>query len=124
MNVLKHFKVMHEKNVLLKVVIAQTPRVNVTDRVEISPVGTSFSRVTLQFGYMEWPNIPRALSIARKLGWQFDIMSTSFFLSRRLLTEAHRSGMPTWQVRLFVALWRNVKADAASYFQILIGTGD
>jgi KUP system potassium uptake protein len=121
LNVLKHFKVMHEHNVLLKVVIAQTPRVNVTDRVEISPIGTSFSRVTLQFGYMEWPNIPRALSIARKLGWQFDIMSTSFFLSRRLLTESHRSGMPTWQVRLFVVLWHNIKADAASYFQIPSG---
>jgi KUP system potassium uptake protein len=121
LNVLKHFKVMHEHNVLLKVVIAQTPRVNITDRVQISPIGTSFSRVTLQFGYMEWPNIPRALGIARKLGWQFDIMSTSFFLSRRLLSGAHRSGMPPWQVRLFLGLWRNIKADSASYFQIPSG---
>jgi KUP system potassium uptake protein len=118
LNVLKHFRVMHQENVILKVVIAQTPRVNIADRVEMGPVGASFSRVTLQFGYLESPNIPRALAIARKLGWQFDIMSTSFFLSRRLLTEATRSGMPPWQARLFVALWGNIKADAASYFHI------
>jgi KUP system potassium uptake protein len=121
LNVLKHFKVLHEDNVILKVVIAQTPRVNVTDRVEMKPIGISFSRVTLQFGYMESPNIPRALAIARKLGWQFDIMSTSFFLSRRLLGEGARSGMPRLQIRLFVALWRNIKADAASHFQIPSG---
>ena len=57
----------------------------------------------LRFGFMESPNVPKALAIARKLGWQFDIMSTSFFLSRRSLKPSAQSGMPHWQDRLFIA---------------------
>ena len=64
--------------------------------------------------------MPRALGIARKLGWQFDIMSTSFFLSRRLLKAAARSEMPRWQDRLFIALTR-IANDATTYFQIPTG---
>jgi KUP system potassium uptake protein len=79
-----------------------------------------FSRVTVRFGFMETPNVPRALAIARKLGWQFDIMSTSFFLSRRALKPAARSGMPRWQDRLFIGLTRAAN-DATSYFQIPTG---
>ncbi len=120
MHSLKHYKVLHENNVVLNVVTAQTPRVAPDDRVKIEPIGKTFSRVTLRFGYMESPNVPRALGIARKLGWQFDIMSTSFFLSRRLLKPATRSEMPRWQDRLFIALAR-IANDATSYFQIPTG---
>ena len=87
---LKHYKVLHEKNVILSIETEHTPRVPVEERVRIEPVGQTFSRVTLRFGYMETPNVPQALAIARKLGWQFDIMSTSFFLSRRSLRPAAR----------------------------------
>jgi KUP system potassium uptake protein len=73
--------------------------------------------VLLRFGYMETPNIPKALGVARKLGLQFDIMSTSFFLSRRALRPAPRSGMPRWQDRLFITLARSAN-DATDYFQI------
>ena len=66
---------------------------------------------------MESPNVPKALAIARKLGWQFDIMSTSFFLSRRLLKPADHPGMPRWQDRLFIVLARSAN-DATDYFQI------
>src|SRR6266850_6220265 len=83
MHSLKHYKVLHEKNVILTIETASTPRVDEAERVRIEPVGQTFSRVTLRFGYMERPNVPQALGIARKLGWQFDIMSTSFFVSRR-----------------------------------------
>jgi KUP system potassium uptake protein len=69
---------------------------------------------------METPNVPKALAIARKLGWQFDIMSTSFFLSRRLLKPAAQSDMPRWQDRLFIALTRAAN-DATDYFQIPTG---
>jgi KUP system potassium uptake protein len=85
--------------------------------VVITPIGKTFSRVRLRFGFMERPNVPRALAIARKLGWQFDIMSTSFFLSRRALKEAAHSAMPPWQDRLFIALARSSN-DATDYFQI------
>jgi KUP system potassium uptake protein len=114
---LKHYKVLHEKNVILSVETTHTPRVAADQRVRIEPVGSTFTRVLLRFGYMEMPNIPRQLAIARKLGWQFDIMSTSFFLSRRTLRPAPHSGMPRWQDRLFISLARSAN-DATDYFQI------
>jgi KUP system potassium uptake protein len=117
---LKHYKVLHEKNVILSIETGHTPRVPVEERVRIEPVGQTFSRVTLRFGYMETPNVPQALAIARKLGWQFDIMSTSFFLSRRSLRPAARSGMPRWQDRLYIKLARAAN-DATDYFQIPTG---
>jgi len=114
---LKHYKVLHEKNVILSVETTHTPRVESAKRVQIEPVGSTFMRVILRFGYMETPNIPRALAIARRLGWHFDIMSTSFFLSRRTLRPAPHSGMPHWQDRLFISLARSAN-DATDYFQI------
>jgi KUP system potassium uptake protein len=117
MHSLKHYKVLHEKNVILSVESTHTPRVDADKRVRIEPVGSTFTRVLLRFGYMEMPNIPKALAIARKLGWQFDIMSTSFFLSRRTLRPAPHSGMPRWQDRLFITLARSAN-DATDYFQI------
>ena len=101
---LKHNKVLHEHNVILTIVISDTPRIPLRDRVTITPISSSFSTVALRFGYMEQPNVPKALAIARKHGWQFDIMSTSFFLSRRALKPAAHSGMPHWQDRMFIWL--------------------
>ena len=117
---LKHYKVLHEKNVILTIETADAPRVDAGERVRIQPVGKTFSRIVLRFGFMETPNVPRALAIARKLGWQFDIMSTSFFLSRRSLKPATQSGMPRWQDRLFIGLTR-LANDATDYFQIPTG---
>jgi KUP system potassium uptake protein len=117
---LKHYKVLHEKNVILTIETADAPRVDPAERVRIEPVGKTFSRVVLRFGFMETPNVPKALAIARKLGWQFDIMSTSFFLSRRSLRPAADSGLPRWQDRLFIGLTR-VANDATDYFQIPTG---
>jgi KUP system potassium uptake protein len=117
---LKHYKVLHENNVILTIQTADTPRVDRAERVRIEPVGKTFSRVVLRFGFMETPNVPKALAIARKLGWQFDIMSTSFFLSRRALKPAPHSGMPRWQDRLFIGLTR-IANDATDYFQIPTG---
>jgi KUP system potassium uptake protein len=117
---LKHYKVLHEKNVILTVRTEDTPRVDVENRVQIEPISDTFSCVKLSFGFMETPNVPRALAIARGLGWQFDIMSTSFFLSRRALRPASRSGMPRWQNHLFIAMTRAAN-DATSYFHIPTG---
>ena len=117
---LKHNKVLHENNVILTIITADTPRVAEDERVRIIPVSPLFSKVSLRFGYMEQPNIPKALAVARKLGWQFDIMSTSFFLSRRSLKPAAKSGMPRWQDRLFISLARTAN-DATDYFQIPTG---
>jgi KUP system potassium uptake protein len=120
MHSLKHYKVLHEKNVILCIKTTNTPRVPDEERAQLEQVGKTFSRLIIRFGYMETPNVPKALAIARKLGWQFDIMSTSFFLSRRALKPAARSGMPPWQDRLFIALARTAN-DATDYFQIPTG---
>ena len=120
MHSLKHYKVLHEKNVILTIETAPTPRIDPAERVRLEEISATFSKVTLRFGFMESPNVPKALAIARKLGWQFDIMSTSFFLSRRALKPAAHSGMPRWQDHLFIALSRSAN-DATDYFQIPTG---
>lgn len=117
---LKHYKVLHENNVILSVVTAQHPKVPDSERARIEKINDLFMRVTLTFGYMEQPNIPRALAICRKQGWKFDIMTTSFFLSRRSLKASAASGMPLWQDKLFIGLARSA-ADATEYFQIPTG---
>ncbi|KRR29057.1 potassium transporter Kup [Bradyrhizobium retamae] len=120
MHSLKHYKVLHEKNVILTIETAPTPRIDDAERVRMEQLSETFSKVTLRFGFMESPNVPKTLAIARKLGWQFDIMSTSFFLSRRALKPAAHSGMPRWQDLLFIRLSRAAN-DATDYFQIPTG---
>jgi KUP system potassium uptake protein len=117
---LKHNKVLHEHNVVLTILFADTPRVPESDRVTIVPISDHFSRVVLKFGFMEQPNVPKALAIARRLGWTFDIMATSFFLSRRAIKAAAHSGMPKWQDRLFIGLAKTA-TDASDFFQIPTG---
>ncbi|WP_426425400.1 potassium transporter Kup [Bradyrhizobium genosp. A] len=117
---LKHNKVLHEHNVVLTIETAPTPRVDLAERFKMEKVSDKFFKVRLRFGFMEQPNVPKALAIARKQGWQFDIMSTSFFVSRRSLKASAQSGMPLWQDHLFIALSRSAN-DATDYFQIPTG---
>jgi KUP system potassium uptake protein len=117
---LKHNKVLHEHNVVLTIITTDTPRVTDEERVTMTTLSPLFVRVALKFGYMEQPNIPKALAIARKHGWNFDIMSTSFFLSRRALKVAARPGMPRWQDQLFIGLAKSA-SDATDFFQIPTG---
>ncbi|RUT35161.1 potassium transporter Kup [Arsenicitalea aurantiaca] len=117
---LKHYKVLHEHNVILTVLTSASPRVSDDEKIHFEGYNDLFSRVVVTFGYMETPNIPKALALARKLGWKFDIMSTSFFLSRRSLKRAERKGPWFWQDRVFIALARNA-TDATEYFHIPTG---
>ncbi|PWL16962.1 potassium transporter Kup [Falsochrobactrum shanghaiense] len=120
MHSLKHYKVLHENNVILTVITASKPWVASADRVRISQYNERFMQVRLTFGYMQQPNIPRALGLCRKLGWKYDIMTTSFFLSRRSLKASAHSSMPIWQDKLFILLARTA-SDATEYFQIPTG---
>jgi len=117
---LKHYHVLHEQNVILTVSAVEQPFVAESERAEIEHINHIFMRVRLKFGYMERPNIPKALAVCRKQGWKFDIMTTSFFLSRRSLKGSPGSGMPLWQDKLYIALARNA-TDASAYFQIPTG---
>jgi KUP system potassium uptake protein len=113
---LKHYKVLHENNVIVTVLTENAPRVDPDDRVVFEGLSPTFSRMTVRYGFMETPNLPKAFAIARKLGFTFDIMSTSFFLSRRTIVSG-KGGMPRWQDKLFIFLARN-SDDASRYFQI------
>lgn len=117
MHSLKHYKVLHENNVILTIVTAPRPWVISADRVRLSQYNERFMQVTITYGYMQQPNIPRSLALCRHLGWNFDLMRTSFFLSRRTLKVAARSSMPRWQDRLFINLSRTA-TDATEYFHI------
>ena len=117
MHNLKHNKVLHERVVLLNVRTETTPRVADANRFELTPLSSDFTLVTLHFGYMEQPHIPRALAAMRKAGLKFDIMTTSFFLGRRTLKASPHSGMPQWQDRLFIALTKQA-ASAPDFFNL------
>ena len=114
---LKHNKMLHEHNIILSVETLDAPRVDPKHRAVVARVSDSFTSVRLRFGYMEDPNIPQALPFCRAFGVKFDVMQTSFFLSRRSLRPSARSEMPAWQDRLFIWLARRA-SDASLYFRI------
>ena len=117
MHNLKHNKVLHEKNVILTVKTAETPRVPESDRVAIETISPDFRLVTVNYGFMETPNVPKALGVCRRLGLKFDIMSTSFFLGRRSVVASATSGMPLWQDKIFIFMLRNA-ANPTDFFHI------
>ncbi len=114
---LKHNKVLHERNVVLTVRTAQEPYVPDDHKVEVAKILPNLIKVALIFGYMETPNVSRGLSLAKKDGLTFDIMSTSFFLSRRTLLADGKRGMPLWQDHLYIFLSRNA-TNATEFFRI------
>jgi KUP system potassium uptake protein len=118
MHNLKHNKVLHETNVLVRVAFAETPRVPKEDRLSVERTATDMWRMTVTYGYMDRPNVPAALARARDLhGLPYDIMSTSFFLGRRSLRRDPKSEMPVWQDKLFLALAHDASA-ATDFFHI------
>jgi KUP system potassium uptake protein len=116
MHNLKHNKVLHKRNIFVCIKPADTPRVAEAERSELHKVAESIYVVTLRFGYMEDPDVPRALQ-RRRLGLNLNPLETSYYLSRRALRPATRSEMPRWQSRLFIWLARHA-SDASRYFRI------
>ena len=117
MHNLKHNRVLHERNIILTIRSADRPRVPNSERATIKKVSDTFTSVSLTYGFMETPNVPRGLTLLRKKGLNIEPEQTSFFLSRRILRPAARSGMPGWQRRVFIAL-ANTAENATSYFHI------
>lgn len=118
---LKHNKVLHERNVLLTVAVLETPVADVEERIQITPLTPSdgrFFALELRFGFAEDPNIPLALSQCPSEGLAFDMMDTTFFLSREsIVADARRPGMALWRDKLFAFLSRNA-LPATAFFQI------
>ncbi len=112
---LKHNRVLHSQNFIVTVAVAPTPTVSDANRLTLERLSDNFLRVILTFGYMETPNVPKALSLARKRGEKFDLMTTSFFLNRRTFRSARHQGLPFWQERVFIALSKSA-ADATAFY--------
>jgi KUP system potassium uptake protein len=117
MHNLKHNQVLHEQVVLLTVKVAARPRVPDAERVEVCDLAPGFKGMTLSFGFMETPNVAKGMALARAKGLKFDIMRTSFFLSRRTLLPRRSGGFGHLLDLLFVFLTRNA-VRTADFFQI------
>ena len=117
MHNLKHNKVLHERVVLLTVVFQDIPHIDTSERIEIWPLGNNFHKVFVIYGFKDETNIPKALELCAPLGLEFNMMDTSFFLSRETLIATRRPGMALWREKLFVSMSRNA-GSVTAYFQI------
>jgi KUP system potassium uptake protein len=114
---LKHNHVLHERNILLTVVVEDRPYVTKGNRFLIHDLGKNFYRIKLFYGFMQTPDIPYALELCSSQILPFDMMTTSFFVSRALIVSSLKPGMAKWRERLFVALSKNAM-NATDFFKI------
>jgi KUP system potassium uptake protein len=115
---LKHNKVLHERNVILTVETLETPVADFEERVEVKQLDDGFFCLTLRFGFAEDQGIPPVLSSLSGKGLDFDMMDTTFFLSREnIVADRRRPGMVRWRDKLFVFMARNAM-PATAFFQI------
>jgi KUP system potassium uptake protein len=114
---LKHNHVLHARNVVVTVTSATTPLVSETERAVVERLAGEFWRIGLSFGYMEQPNVPRALALCRRDGLTLEMMSTSYFLNRRSFRPSPHSGMPLWQDQLFIAMTK-AATDASGFYRL------
>jgi KUP system potassium uptake protein len=117
MHNIKHNKVLHQNVLLLCVRTENRPRVRPEKRFEIEKLSDVFSVATVHFGFMESPRVPGVLALMRKAGFVYDVMTTSFFVGRRVVKESPSSEMPAWQDALYVALTRQA-SSAPDFFSI------
>ena len=113
---LKHNMVLHERNILVTVSIADVPFVKPEKRTTTEDYGDGFVRVTLHYGFMEEPNVPAALKEVHGCATD-NLMRTSFFLSRQTLLTAERPGMAIWREKLFAWMLRNAQS-AMEFFKL------
>jgi KUP system potassium uptake protein len=114
---LKHNKVLHQRIVLLHVVTANVPRVAPKDRIEVAHLGDNFYSIVAHYGFMQHPNIPRALSLCESYELHFDMMDTSFFVGRITIVPDRNSNFGSIRCRLFEAMHRNA-LPATEFFRI------
>jgi KUP system potassium uptake protein len=114
---LKHNHVVHERVVIMKVNVEDVPRVGEAQRIEVEKLGKGFHKVTVHYGFMERPDVPRALELCRPFGLSFDMMQTTFFLGRETLIPASRSELRRWQAALFIGM-QATALSATRFFRI------
>lgn len=114
---IKHNKVLHERVVILTVAIQDVPYVEAEERYTVKDMGKGFYRMTLRYGFLEETDIPAALKQVTMCGEPFEMMKTSFFLSRQTLITSAKPGMAIWREKLFAWMLRNA-ASAMEFFRL------
>jgi len=114
---IKHNKVLHERVVILTINIADVPYVGPHTRCEMTDLGDGFYRAVLHYGFMEETDVPQGLKTMERCGGEFNMMHTSFFLSRQTLIPSDHPGMPIWREKVFAWLMRN-SASAMDFFKL------
>jgi KUP system potassium uptake protein len=114
---LKHNKVLHERVVFLTVVTRDVPFVLDDERLDVKSLGCDFYRMTADYGFKEDPDVPELLEGSAQRGFAFDMMDTSFFVSRETLIATVTPGMALWREKLFVSMSKNA-TKASEFFQI------
>jgi len=114
---IKHNKILHERNILLTLNTKDIPFVTSDQRLKIEQISAHFWLITGYYGFKEQPNVPELLALCENNDLVFDMMDTSFFLSRERLIPRVEGGMAPWRELLFVAMSRN-SASATDFFQI------
>jgi KUP system potassium uptake protein len=114
---IKHNKVLHERVVVLTISIQDVPYVDPAERSSVKQYGEGFFKVTLRFGFLEETDVPSALAGVAMCGEPFEMMKTSFFLSRQTLIPSSKPGMAIWREKLFAWMLRNA-ASAMEFFRL------
>jgi len=114
---MKHNKIIHERNVLLTLMTRDVPYVEDSERLVIEKIAHEFYLVTAAYGFKEQPDVPALFNLCKAQGLNFDMMDTSFFVSRERIIAHGRHGMSRWREKLFVAMARNA-VSATDFFQI------
>ena len=112
---LKHNQVLHERNVILTVVFHDVPWVPMAERLDVQTLGHGFYRVTVNFGFMNTPDVPKALELAPSHGLPIPLFETTYFLSRETVVPTPGGGMAHWRERLFAAMSQNAGGVAAFF---------
>ena len=114
---LKHNQVLHERNVILSVVVHEEPWIPFERRVAVEPLARGFWRVQVNYGFKNTPDVPQALELCRSHGLALDLFQTSYFLSRETVVSTPGAGMARWRERLFALMHRNA-SGAAQFFRL------
>ena len=114
---LAHNQIMHERTIFMTVMIKDVPWVSVKERVTIEPLGNNCYRINTFFGFKDTPDIPQALEACGAHDLEFNMLETSFFLSRETVIPRAGAGMAMWRERLFAAMIRNA-GSVVEYFRI------
>jgi KUP system potassium uptake protein len=104
---LKHNKVLHNRVVLMSLIVEDVARVPDMDRVEVEKLGDGFYRVVARFGFVEDVEVPPVLELCAEQNLPFDMMDTTFFLGRETLLPSKKPGMALWREHIFSWMWKN-----------------